>query len=74
MYSSSSISEPKIEEEYESMSEAWRLTFTGIFSEAAVLGLMSWAGEGLRLIDRVCNVSPTWRGMEEDILKLFRPG
>jgi hypothetical protein len=40
---------------------------TGTFSEAAVEGLMSCAGEGARFIEPVWMVSPISRGRESDI-------
>lgn len=63
------MSEPTSDEEYDSASRVVSSTVTGTFSEAAVLGLMSWVVEGLRLMERLCSVSPIWSGISEDIVK-----
>lgn len=41
---------------------------TGSFWEAAVEGLRSWVGDGLRFMEAVWMVSAIWRGIEESIL------
>lgn len=46
----------------------WAERKTGSFSEAAVEGLMSCAGEGAGFIDAVWRVSPIWRARESDIV------
>lgn len=63
------MSEPSSDEEYDSASRVVSSSVTGTFSEAAVLGLISWVVEGLRLMERLCNVSPISSGRDEDILK-----
>lgn len=70
--SSSFSSSPNSSSGYFSREESDGWTETGCFSEAAVVGLRSCVGEGLRFMDAVWIVSAIWRGTEEDILVVFR--